>query len=65
VHDGDGTGNLLDPIDRNSEIMFGLFITLTFTGTINAVNAGTGEVNTMVVAALWCNVAWGFVDGVM
>jgi hypothetical protein len=62
VHD---VSNLLDPIDRNSEIMFGLFMTLTFTGTISAATAGTAEVNTMMIAVLCCNAAWGFVDGVM
>ena len=37
-------GGLLDPIDRNSEILFGLFMVLTFTGTLSAATAGREEV---------------------
>jgi hypothetical protein len=57
--------NLLDPIDRNSEILFGLFMVLTFTGTLSVATAGTQDVRTMMIAAIGCNAAWGFVDGVM
>ncbi|MCU0967787.1 MAG: VIT1/CCC1 transporter family protein [Rubrivivax sp.] len=56
---------LLDPIDRNSEILFGLFMVLSFTGTLSAATAGREDVRTMLVAAIGCNAAWGFVDGVM
>ena len=56
---------ILDPIDRISEILFGLFMALTFTGTLSVVTAGTNEVRTMMIAAIGCNVAWGLVDGVM
>jgi len=58
-------GRLLDPIDRNSEVLFGLFMVLTFTGTLSVATAGTQDVRTMLVAAIGCNAAWGFVDGVM
>jgi VIT1/CCC1 family predicted Fe2+/Mn2+ transporter len=56
---------LLDPIDRNAEILFGLFMVLTFTGTLSVATAGREEVRTMLVAAIGCNAAWGLVDGVM
>jgi len=56
---------VLDPVDRNSEILFGLFMVLTFTGTLSVATAGRDEVREMLVAAIGCNIAWGFVDGVM
>lgn len=58
-------GGLLDPIDRYSEILFGLFMVLTFTGTLSAATAGREEVRTVLLAAIGCNTAWGLVDGVM
>jgi hypothetical protein len=58
-------GRILDPIDRNSEILFGLFMVLTFTGTLSVASAGREDVRTMLIAAIGCNIAWGFVDGVM
>lgn len=56
---------VLDPIDRISEVLFGLFMVLTFTGTLSVVDSGRDEVRDMLVAAIGCNIAWGFVDGVM
>jgi hypothetical protein len=58
-------GRVLDPIDRTSEILFGLFMVLTFTGTLSVASAGREDVKLMLVAAIGCNTAWGFVDGVM
>ena len=58
-------GGLLDPIDRNSEILFGLFMVLTFTGTLSAATAGREDVRIMLLAAIGCNAAGGIVDGVM
>jgi VIT family len=58
-------GRILDPIDRISEILFGLFMVLTFTGTLSAATAGREDVRTMLIAAIGCNTAWGFVDAVM
>jgi VIT1/CCC1 family predicted Fe2+/Mn2+ transporter len=60
-----GEGRLIEPIDRNSEILFGLFMVLTFTGTLSVATAGRDDVKLMLVAAVGCNLAWGFVDGVM
>ena len=61
----DGSGTVLDPIDRISEVLFGLFMVLTFTGTLSVLESGRDEVRSMLVAAIGCNIAWGFVDGVM
>jgi len=58
-------GGVLDPIDRVSEILFGLFMVLTFTGTLSVASAGREDVRTMLIAAIGCNTAWGLVDGVM
>ncbi len=60
-----GSARILDPIDRVSEILFGLFMVLTFTGTLSVASAGRDEVHSMLIAAIGCNIAWGFVDGVM
>jgi VIT1/CCC1 family predicted Fe2+/Mn2+ transporter len=60
-----GEGRLIEPIDRISEVLFGLFMVLTFTGTMSVAGAGREDVKLMLVAAIGCNIAWGFVDGVM
>lgn len=54
---------VLDPIDRVSEMMFGLFMALTFVGAVSA--GGADDIKTMFAAAVGCNLAWGVVDGVM
>lgn len=61
----DDPTRLLDPIDRISEVLFGLIMAVTFVGSISIAMAGTGEVRTLLIAALGCNLAWGFVDAVM
>ncbi|MBS1977637.1 MAG: VIT1/CCC1 transporter family protein [Bacteroidetes bacterium] len=55
----------LSPIDRISEVLFGLIMVLTFTGAISASADGRDEVGKLLWAALGCNVAWGIVDGIM
>jgi VIT1/CCC1 family predicted Fe2+/Mn2+ transporter len=57
--------HLLDPIDRFSEILFGLIMVLCFTGSLSVANARHEEVHTMLIGALGCNLAWGIVDAVM
>ena len=56
---------VLEPIDRISEVLFGLIMALTFTGSLSAAESGQAEVRTMLVGAIGCNLAWGFVDAVM
>ena len=54
---------LLEPIERISEILFGLIMALTFTCTISAASAGQADVRAVLLGALGCNLAWGIVDG--
>jgi hypothetical protein len=61
----EGRSRVLDPVDRVSEVVFGLLMALTITGSLSAADAGRGEVRTMMIAALGCNVAWGLADGIM
>jgi VIT1/CCC1 family predicted Fe2+/Mn2+ transporter len=56
---------LLDPVDRISEILFGLLMAVTIVGSLSIASAGQSEVRTMMAAALGCNLAWGLVDAVM
>lgn len=60
-----GSGGVLDPVDRSSEVLFGLIMALTFTTTFEVATAGRADVRTMLIGALGCNLAWGLVDGVM
>jgi VIT1/CCC1 family predicted Fe2+/Mn2+ transporter len=57
--------SLLDPIDRLSEILFGLIMALTFTGSLSVAQAGREDVRTMLAGALGCNVAWGIIDAIL
>jgi VIT1/CCC1 family predicted Fe2+/Mn2+ transporter len=56
---------VLNPVDRVSEIIFGLLMALSFTGSISVATAGREEVRVMMAAALGCNLAWGMADAVM
>lgn len=60
-----GRSRLLDPVDRISEILFGLIMAVTFVGSISVATAGTEDVRAATAAALGCNLAWGLVDAVM
>jgi hypothetical protein len=57
-----GSLRWLDPIDRVSEILFGLIMVLTSTGTLSVITAGRADVKTMILGALGCNLAWGIID---
>ena len=56
---------LLHPVDRVSEMIFGLFMALTFVGVVSMATADREEVRAMLIAALGCNLAWGLVDAFM
>jgi hypothetical protein len=56
---------LLSPVDRISETLYGVIMTLTFTCTMKIAVADDTTVKDMMVAAVGCNIAWGIVDGVM
>lgn len=62
---GGGTDRLLDPVQRISEILFGLIMAVTIVGSLSIASAGEGDVRTVLGAALGCNLAWGLVDAVM
>jgi len=57
--------SVLSPVDRVSEMLFGLFMALTFVGAVSVAEAGREQLRDMFVAALGCNLAWGFVDAIM
>ncbi len=54
----------LDPISRISEVLFGLIMVLSFTGSISVVSDGKAEIKDLLWAALGCNLAWGIIDAV-
>lgn len=58
------TKRFLEPIERISEALFGLIMVLTFTTTIAVEGDPDEAVQTMLVGALGCNVAWGIIDAV-
>ena len=57
--------SVLNPIDRIAEVLFGLIMVLSFTGTISASTDAREDVRELLWAALGCNVAWGLVDAIM
>ncbi len=54
---------VLEPNERISEVIFGLIMVLTFTGSLSVAQADRAEVRTMLIGALGCNLAWGIIDG--
>ena len=55
----------LEPMDRISEILFGLVMVLTVTCSFSVGSGGQTEVHQMLIGALGCNVAWGVIDAVL
>jgi hypothetical protein len=56
---------VLEPIDRVSEVLFGLIMVLTFTGSLSVAEAGREDVRTMLIGAVGCNLAWGIIDAIL
>ena len=56
---------VLEPIERISEVLFGLIMVLTFTCTFSVAEAGRSDVRNLLLGALGCNLAWGIIDGFM
>ncbi|SAK77890.1 hypothetical protein AWB80_04682 [Caballeronia pedi] len=56
---------VLDTVDRVSELCFGLFMALTFVGTVSAATGGEDAGRKMLYTAFGCNLAWGLADAVM
>jgi hypothetical protein len=55
---------LLEPIDRISEILFGLIMVLTVTCSFGVARASQEGVREMIFAAIGCNLVWGVIDAV-
>jgi VIT1/CCC1 family predicted Fe2+/Mn2+ transporter len=55
---------VLEPSERLAEVLFGLIMVLTFTGSLSIAEAGRDDIRAMLVGALGCNLAWGIIDGV-
>src|SRR4026209_2585086 len=56
---------VLEPADRIAEVLFGLIMVLTFTGSLSIVEAGRDDIRAMLIGALGCNIAWGIIDGIL
>lgn len=54
---------VLSPMERISEILFGVIMALTFTLTLGVATADSLKVQAMLIGALGCNLAWGIIDG--
>jgi hypothetical protein len=59
------TVQVLDPMERISEVLFGLIMVLTYTSTLSVVTADRIQIRTMLIGALGCNLAWGIIDAGM
>ena len=56
---------MLDSAERISEVLFGLIMVLTFTGSLSIAEAGREDIRAMLIGALGCNIAWGIIDAVL
>src|SRR6188472_3769426 len=63
--DANPSRRALEPYERVSEVLFGLIMVLTFTGSLSVAEAGRDDVRTMLIGALGCNLAWGIIDAVL
>ena len=51
-----------------SEVLFGLIMVLTFTGSLSVAtgeDTGPEAIREMLIGAIGCNIAWGIVDAIM
>src|SRR5512135_1314466 len=56
---------VLEPYDRVSEVLFGLIMVLTFTGSLSVAESGRDDVRVMLIGALGCNLAWGIIGAIL
>lgn len=56
---------VLSPNERISEILFGLIMVTTFTGSLSVATAGREDVRAMLIGAIGCNLAWGIIDAIL
>jgi len=64
-YDQPSSRRVLEPIERISEVLFGLIMVLSFTCSFSIAEAGRSGVRTMLLGALGCNLAWGIIDAIM
>jgi VIT1/CCC1 family predicted Fe2+/Mn2+ transporter len=55
---------VLEPSERIAEVLFGLIMVLTFTGSLSVAESGRDDIRAMLVGALGCNLAWGIIDAI-
>jgi VIT1/CCC1 family predicted Fe2+/Mn2+ transporter len=55
----------LEPSERVAEVLFGLIMVLTFTGSLSVAEADRADVREMLIGALGCNFAWGVIDAIL
>src|SRR5215510_9281916 len=63
--DASSSRRVLEPYERVSEVLFGLIMVLTFTGSLSVADAGRDDVRIMLIGALGCNLAWGIIDAML
>jgi len=56
---------VLEPIERVSEILSGVIMFLSVTGSLSVATAGRDSLHTMLIGGLGCNLAWGIIDAVL
>ena len=56
---------LLNPIERITEILFGLVMALSFTCALSVTETNHADVKQMLFGAIGCNIAWGVIDAIM
>ena len=49
--------SVLSPVDRVSEMLFGLFMALTFIGAVSVAEQGREQIRTLFLTAIGCNLA--------
>ncbi len=59
------SGRVLDPLERACEILFGVIMVMTFTGSVSVAEGAEADTRTMLAGAIGCNLAWGIVDAAM
>ena len=55
---------MLEPNERIAEVLFGLIMVLTCTGSLSVADAGRDAVRTMLIAG-GLQLAWGIIDGLL
>jgi hypothetical protein len=48
-----------------SEIVFGVLMARSVTGSLSVATTGSGGIHTVLVTAIGCNLAWCLTDAVM